>query len=46
MVARDALDVSDLLDRAPVGAFHGRVLALCAFSLVVDGFDLLAMSAN
>ncbi len=45
MVARDALDVSDLLDRAPVSSFHGRVLALCAFSLVVDGFDLLAMSA-
>ncbi len=39
------LDVSEVLDRAPVNRFHGRVLALCAFSLVVDGFDLLAMSA-
>jgi AAHS family 4-hydroxybenzoate transporter-like MFS transporter len=39
------LDVAAVLDRAPMRGFHARILGLCALTLLVDGFDLLALAS-
>lgn len=39
MAAVTTRDVSELIDRAPVGAFQKRAIALCALVAILDGFD-------
>ena len=39
-----AVDLVALLDRAPIGAFHIRVLALCVVIAMLDGFDTQAIA--
>jgi len=44
VAGRDAgIDVSDWIDRQPVGAFQIRVLLLCAAVVFMDGFDAQAI---
>jgi len=38
------VDLVDLLDRAPVGAFHLRILILCVIIAMLDGFDTQAIA--
>jgi MFS transporter, AAHS family, 4-hydroxybenzoate transporter len=42
--ADQALDVSELLDRAPLGGLHWRVIGICGLILLIDGYDILAMA--
>jgi len=37
------LDVGELIDRQPLGAFHWRVFGLCAAVMLLDGYDLGAL---
>jgi AAHS family 4-hydroxybenzoate transporter-like MFS transporter len=39
MAAVTTRDVSELIDRAPVGTFQKRAIALCALVAILDGFD-------
>src|SRR5579872_2447762 len=39
MKAAPILDIEQLIDRQPFGKFHLRVAALCALSVLLDGFD-------
>ena len=43
MSQTNRLDVSALVDNGTVGAFHIVLFALCAMSLIMDGFDAQAM---
>src|SRR5262245_31368164 len=38
-----ALDVSELLDRSPIGPAHLRIIALCTLCTILDGFDVQAL---
>lgn len=38
------LDVSELLDRSPIGRAHIRIIALCTLCTILDGFDVQALS--
>ena len=37
------VDVAELIDRRPIGRFQIMLFALCAMSLIMDGFDVQAM---
>ncbi|HEX5419511.1 MAG TPA: MFS transporter, partial [Gammaproteobacteria bacterium] len=37
------INISDLIDRSKVGRFQMMLFALCAMSLIMDGFDVQAM---
>ena len=39
-----AVNVSDIIDTRPVGAFQLRAFLLCALVLFVDGFDVQAIT--
>jgi AAHS family 4-hydroxybenzoate transporter-like MFS transporter len=41
---RKAIDVSDVIDGQPIGAFQLRVFLLCAAVLFVDGFDVQSIT--
>src|SRR5580704_9627181 len=38
-----AIDVSEMIDAASVGALHVGIFALCALCMVMDGFDVYAL---
>jgi AAHS family 4-hydroxybenzoate transporter-like MFS transporter len=38
------INIADLIDRSPIGPLHMRVFALTMASLIMDGFDVQAMS--
>lgn len=38
------LNVSEVIDRSPVGAFQWRVVALCALVALLDGLDIQTMA--
>lgn len=40
----DPIDVSDRIDNSGFGNFHRLLIALCGACLIVDGFDVQAMS--
>ncbi|MFO1401885.1 MAG: MFS transporter [Steroidobacteraceae bacterium] len=42
--AERAVDVAAIVDDAPLGAFHLRVIGLCALLLFFEGFDLQAIA--
>lgn len=39
------IDLEQLIDEAPLGSLHVRVLLLCALAAFLDGFDVAAMAA-
>jgi len=39
------IDIEQLIDEAPLGALHGRVLLLCALAAFLDGLDISAMAS-
>jgi AAHS family 4-hydroxybenzoate transporter-like MFS transporter len=41
-VARD-VDISQLIDEAPLSAFQARIVALCALASFLDGYDVQAL---
>jgi AAHS family 4-hydroxybenzoate transporter-like MFS transporter len=41
---RDTLDVTALIDRANIGAFHLRIIVLCAFVALLDGADTTSIA--
>jgi hypothetical protein len=38
-----SIDVAELIDRNPMGAFQIKIVALCGLVALLDGFDLLAI---
>ena len=42
--AEPPVDVAAIVDAAPLGGFHLRVIGLCALLLFFEGFDLQAMA--
>src|SRR5690606_1080326 len=43
MAQASRIDVVELIDRKPIGRFQVMLFALCAMSLIMDGFDVQAM---
>ncbi len=43
---RVTINVTDLIDKNPVGGFQVRVIILCAFVLFFDGYDIAALSST
>ncbi len=43
MTPSQRLDVQDFLDTRPFAGFQWRILLLCLFVLILDGFDIVAM---
>jgi len=43
MTEASRVDVAELIDRRPIGRFQIKLFALCAMSLIMDGFDVQAM---
>lgn len=43
MAEASRIDVGELIDRQPIGRFQVKLFALCAMSLIMDGFDVQAM---
>jgi MFS transporter, AAHS family, 4-hydroxybenzoate transporter len=41
---RDTLDVTALIDRTNIGAFHLRIIVLCAFVALLDGADTTSIA--
>jgi MFS transporter, AAHS family, 4-hydroxybenzoate transporter len=39
------LDIEQVIDAAPLGPLHWRVLILCALVTLLDGYDIQAMAA-
>ena len=39
------LDIEQVIDGAPLGPLHWRVLILCALVTLLDGYDIQAMAA-
>ena len=44
MTSATAIDVQPLLENRPLGRYQGMIFALCIACLMVDGFDLQALS--
>jgi AAHS family 4-hydroxybenzoate transporter-like MFS transporter len=43
MAAKSSVNLTDIIDRSPVGAFQIGVFVLCGMCLLMDGFDLQAI---
>jgi len=43
MAEASRIDVAEVIDRRPIGRFQIMLFALCAMSLIMDGFDVQAM---
>ena len=42
MAPSKPLDIPAFLDSRPFGGFHWRILLLCLFILILDGFDTVS----
>ncbi|CAB3796249.1 MFS transporter [Pararobbsia alpina] len=39
----EKINIQEFLDTRPFGSFHWKILLLCLFILILDGFDVVAM---
>jgi MFS transporter, AAHS family, 4-hydroxybenzoate transporter len=46
MSASYSVDITELIDRCPLGALQIRIIVLCGLVAVFDGFDILAIGVS